>query len=329
MTIDPQTVPALILAGALALLLVVVLLYAARVAQQPAAEEAPAGPPTGAAAMERKVAATIVMIAALGLVFLGYGLREPARQAQASEQLLDTSIDRGITQFATLCFTCHGEKGQGAVVPDSNPIRLAPPLNRPDLRPTDSDQRKKMYDFIYKTIQRGRPGTPMPAWGQTDGGALFDEQINELTLMIMNGDRVVDYEGHKDTAWNQVERLVKEHVAQGLAKMPQQPQVEQLPFYQQLTDEQKTGVRVILQRGCGSCHTIPNIPGASGKIGPDLAGIAGRKQIAGGAVPNNSPADLAKWIEDPPALKPGTAMPKLGLTPDEAKAVADFLYTLK
>ena len=69
-------------------------------------------------------------------------------------------------------------------MPDSNPERLAPPLNRPDLRPTDSDTRTKEYEFIFKTIQRGRPGTPMPTWGQIDGGPLLDEQVNELALLI-------------------------------------------------------------------------------------------------------------------------------------------------
>jgi cytochrome c1 len=46
-------------------------------------------------------------------------------------------------------------------------------------------------------------------------------------------------------------------------------------------------------------------------------------------VPNTSPADLAKWILDPPSLKPGTAMPKLGLSPDEAAAAAAYLYSIK
>ena len=145
--------------------------------------------------MERKIIAIVAMIAAMALLFLGYGFREPARQVVAQEAQLDISIGRGITTFTTLCFPCHGEKGQGAVVPDYTPLRLAPPLNRPDLRPTESDARTKEYEFIFKTIQRGRPGTPMPTWGQIDGGSLLDEQINELALMILNGDRPVPFEG--------------------------------------------------------------------------------------------------------------------------------------
>ena len=51
--------------------------------------------------------------------------------------------------------------------------------------------------------------------------------------------------------------------------------------------------------------------------------------IAGGAVPNNGPDDLKAWIMDPPAKKPGTQMPKLGLTDEEATRITTFLETLK
>ena len=325
--------PALITAVFLLLVLGAVLWYAARVAEP--LPDVPPGPPTGALAMERKIIAIVAMIAAMALLFLGYGFREPARQVVAQEAQLDISIGRGITTFTTLCFPCHGEKGQGAVVPDYTPLRLAPPLNRPDLRPTESDARTKEYEFIFKTIQRGRPGTPMPTWGQIDGGSLLDEQINELTLMILNGDRQVPFEGKVATPWDHTSDVVNEHVAQGLATLPKQPDVEQLPFYQALNAQEQQGVKVILQRGCGGCHTIPNIPGASGTIGPnlgpngDIPPVRDRKTIAGGAVPNNSVDDLAKWIVDPPSLKPGTAMPKLGLSPDEAAAAAAYLYSIQ
>jgi cytochrome c oxidase subunit 2 len=87
------------------------------------------------------------------------------------------------------------------------------------------------------------------------------------------------------------------------------------------------GGAAIQRAGCGSCHTIPGIQGASGTIGPNLGGIASRRTIAGGAVPNNGPDDLKKWILDPPSLKPGTAMPNLHLSEEQATAIAAFLQT--
>src|SRR5438876_1136864 len=89
------------------------------------------------------------------------------------------------------------------------------------------------------------------------------------------------------------------------------------------------GQALIAQKGCGGCHTIPNVAGASGTIGPNLAGVANRTTIAGGSVPNASPDDLKRWILDPPAVKPGTQMPKLGLSDDEATKIVAYLETLR
>jgi cytochrome c oxidase subunit II len=89
------------------------------------------------------------------------------------------------------------------------------------------------------------------------------------------------------------------------------------------------GAALIPQKGCGGCHTIPGIQGANGTVGPNLGGVASRPRIAGGAVPNNGPDDLKRWIMNPPALKPGTLMPNLGLTDDEATKIVAYLETLK
>ena len=89
------------------------------------------------------------------------------------------------------------------------------------------------------------------------------------------------------------------------------------------------GQQLIAGKPCGGCHVIPGVPGANGAVGPSLAGVAGRAKIAGGAVNNSGPDDLKAWIMDPPALKPGTAMPKVGLSDDEATKIAAYLETLK
>ncbi len=94
-------------------------------------------------------------------------------------------------------------------------------------------------------------------------------------------------------------------------------------------DSAAEGKALIAQKGCGGCHVIPGVPGAAGQVGPSLAGVAGRATIAGGAVSNSGPDDLKKWIENPPALKPGTAMPNLGLSDADATKIVAYLETLK
>jgi cytochrome c2 len=89
------------------------------------------------------------------------------------------------------------------------------------------------------------------------------------------------------------------------------------------------GAQIIATKPCVGCHTIPGVPGATGQVGPNLAGVASRPKIAAGAVTVSTPDDLKKWILNPAALKPGTSMPNVGLTDDEATRIVAFLETLK
>jgi cytochrome c len=89
------------------------------------------------------------------------------------------------------------------------------------------------------------------------------------------------------------------------------------------------GQQIIASKPCVGCHTIPGIPGATGTVGPNLAGVASRTKIAGGAVDNHGPDDLKAWVLNPPAKKPGTLMPNVGLTDDEATKIVAYLELLK
>lgn len=80
--------------------------------------------------------------------------------------------------------------------------------------------------------------------------------------------------------------------------------------------------------GCGACHYVPGVPGASGRVAPNLTGFARQQYLAGGVVPN-TPERLIAWIDDPQAVKPGTAMPAVGVSRAEAADIAAYLYTLK
>jgi cytochrome c2 len=89
----------------------------------------------------------------------------------------------------------------------------------------------------------------------------------------------------------------------------------------------KTGKKLITQYQCGACHKIPDVAGAGGLAGPDLEKFGRLSYIAGG-IPNDPP-HLAAWLLDPHALKPGTVMPKMGMTEQEARHMAAYLYTLR
>jgi len=86
--------------------------------------------------------------------------------------------------------------------------------------------------------------------------------------------------------------------------------------------------RLALRRyGCGSCHTIPGVPGATSRVGPPLAGIADRSYIAGVLV--NAPENMLRWIENPQAVDSLTAMPNMGVPDGDARDIASYLYRLR
>ena len=89
----------------------------------------------------------------------------------------------------------------------------------------------------------------------------------------------------------------------------------------------RQGEQIIQAYGCGACHVIPGIHAAKGLVGPPLYFFSRRTMIAG-ELPN-TPDNLIRWIENPPAVEPKTAMPNLGLSEKQSRDVAAYLYTLR
>jgi nitric oxide reductase subunit C len=83
------------------------------------------------------------------------------------------------------------------------------------------------------------------------------------------------------------------------------------------------GALLFEQKGCSACHRTGN-QGPEGS-GPDLSRI--------GAAPYdglpNSAEFLARWLDDPGAAKPGTAMPRIPLTPAARDALVQYLTALR
>ena len=86
------------------------------------------------------------------------------------------------------------------------------------------------------------------------------------------------------------------------------------------------GLSVIKEVGCAACHKIPGVAWPEGRSGSNLAGFGARPLIAG-RLPNQ-PDVLIRWLIDAPSMDPGTAMPPMPLTQDQARDVAAYLYTL-
>lgn len=86
------------------------------------------------------------------------------------------------------------------------------------------------------------------------------------------------------------------------------------------------GRELIRERSCGACHVVPGVRGAVGQVGPRLDRLRGQVYVAG-SLPNN-PQNLTSWITNPKNVEPRTAMPDLGISDEDARDIAGYLYSL-
>ena len=271
--------------------------------------------PDDSPGMQMKVLAGIV-VSALVIVVMGwYVIYEPSSEAQASQIQLAQKEERGGKLFTTYCATCHGPTGTGDVGPNLHLEVLATSPITKGLAGTtfntkDPSDLSKLHDFLTKTISTGVPGTAMPTWGDQYGGALNETQIDDIATMIIN-DGWADYV-HPTAA--------QVAAAKATPAAPQSP-------------EAAAALPLMQKYGCGGCHTISGVAGFTDTVGPELTHVASKPKIpesTGNLV--NNPANLAKWIYDAPAVKPGIVMPNFsgqGMTQDEAQKIAAYLETLK
>jgi cytochrome c1 len=58
-------------------------------------------------------------------------------------------------------------------------------------------------------------------------------------------------------------------------------------------------------------------------LGPSLEAVAQRSYLAG--VLPNTPQNLQQWVMHPQQIRPGTAMPEMGVTQQNAQTITAFL----
>ena len=87
------------------------------------------------------------------------------------------------------------------------------------------------------------------------------------------------------------------------------------------------GAKLFRERTCVKCHAVA---GASedARVAPDLTHVAERDTLAAGLLVNN-PNNLAAWLKNPQALKPGSHMPSLQLDDKEVSDLVTYFETLR
>jgi cytochrome c oxidase subunit 2 len=93
------------------------------------------------------------------------------------------------------------------------------------------------------------------------------------------------------------------------------------------------GEKIFKNAPCAICHQIRGISGFSpqysyGFRGPDLTHFGSRGTLAG-SILENTPENVALWIQNPDKLKPGAQMPTLGLRGKDLRDLVAYLESLK
>lgn len=138
-------------------------------------------------------------LAAFSALFLPlYWLVEPSRINNKVDEFYEHDVSVGRVEYANNCSTCHGPSAEGGFAshpdPEIDTPWPAPPLNNIVARyeETDllqvlgADPAAQVRNFMIDTIKKGRPGTPMPAWGSDYQGPMNDFQIEAIVTYLLS-----------------------------------------------------------------------------------------------------------------------------------------------
>ncbi len=206
-------------------------------------------------------------------------------------------LARGAALFRDHCVQCHGAPG----VAQSGFGQSMQPVPGPLV---DALQRWRPRE-IYWITRHGIKMSGMPAWQfRLDDEALWDVVAFVNTLPTLSAQAYAQMTG-----------------GAGAAPQPAAPAAPLRP------GDVERGKLALGQYACQACHTIPGITSSSPNVGPPLQGLASRSLIAGKLA--NTPENLVRWVRDPKAFKPQTAMPDMGVSEEHARDMAAYLATLR
>jgi mono/diheme cytochrome c family protein len=220
----------------------------------------------------------------------------------AEPPLADESMAlRGAGCFRDKCVQCHGAPGVAQDDIGKSMQPLPGPLvdARRHWRPRE----------LYWLTRHGIRMSGMPAWE-------FRLQEGELWELVAFMQRLPDLNAGQYAEWmrrappapacgRETEPAVAAAIAPDIAR----------------------GRMALHQHACSACHMIPGVTGSQVHVGPALDGVGSRRLIAGTLI--NTPQNMARWIMHTQQVKPGTAMPQLGVGVGEAWEMAAYLATLR
>lgn len=234
---------------------------------------------------------------------MDYAMRRSLKVRTAGIQAPDLAdpqrIRRGAVHYRGHCLQCHGAPG---VAPEPFAFGLTPaPAN------LVGTAREWPDAELFWVVKHGIKMTGMPAWIHR----LSDEEIWDVVAFVRAS----------------VHMTPTEYAALAAALPAHQHEPDKpAGASQPVLGDVAAGRRLTAAYLCATCHVIPGFVEADRHVGPPLSGIARRSYIGGVLV--NTPENMVRWLRDPRQVDPLSAMPALGLSEQDARDIAAFMYTL-
>ena len=228
-----------------------------------------------------------------------------ARRAGESEvpDLTDADLLRdGAVLYHEHCAACHGAPGTERAIMGRG-LNPDPPRLATEIREWNNEE-------LFWIVSNGLKMAGMPAF---DPGLSARERWATVAMMqALPQLTPEEYRVAIQGADSIVLALMRERTTAPLAP--------------DFNGDPSRGRLLVEAYGCGSCHVIPGVPTSRGQVGPPLDKFGLRHYIAGAVL--NNPDNLTRWLVAPEAVEPGTAMPAVGATPEEARHMAAYLLSL-
>lgn len=233
-------------------------------------------------------------------------VRLRARQVEVPPLDEPAQLLRGAACFRDKCVQCHGAPG----VAQADIGQSMQPLPGPLI---DASRRWQARELYWLT-RHGIRMSGMPAWELH-----LDEQEMWAVVGFLERLPQLNATAYAETVW-------RADQARASGTLPACGSARHAAP-QPVAGDIERGRRALYQKACNACHVIPGITGPDTRVGPELQAFGQRTRVAG--VLPNTPEHLARWLREPGVVKPGTAMPAMGLSDGDARDIAAYLLDLR
>ena len=224
-------------------------------------------------------------------------------------------VERGASIYRDNCAQCHGAPG------------VAPSDIGKGMQPVPGTLIAAMQRWepreIYWLTRHGIKMSGMPAWEfRMDDAALWDVVAFVQRLSTLTPNAYAALAGLPPLPALQQRSVDVQPLLASISVSANLP----TPTLNQEGSVER-GRQALHQYACHSCHVIPGVTGSASYVGPPLAGLGSRSLIAGRLA--NTQRNMQRWLQQPQAVKPLTAMPSMGVTDAHAADMAAYLATLR